>query len=62
MTKQEIIQCVASSHNRLAHVTVSGDSAILMGDTLKELRALVQQLQADVEAEEAEVIGHEKKA
>jgi len=62
MTKQEIIQCVVNNHNRLAHITVSGDSAILMGDTLKDLRALVQQLQVDLEAEEAANFENEKKA
>lgn len=53
MTKLEILQCVANNHNRLSQILVNGDSAILMGDTLKELRMLVQELQKDVEVEEA---------
>lgn len=53
MTKLEIVQRIAGNHNRLANVMVNGDNAILMGDTLKDLRALVQELQKDVE-EEAE--------
>lgn len=61
MTKIEISQCVASCHNRLANIFASGgaqllsaDSVVLMGDTIKELRSLAQQLMADVEAEEAQ--------
>ena len=53
MTKLEIAQRIAGNHNRLANVMVNGDNAILMGDTLKDLRALVQELQKDIE-EEAE--------
>lgn len=60
MNKTEILQCVAGCHNRLAQITVSGDGAILMGDTLRDLRVLVQVLQKDIEAEEtAEVEEHE---
>lgn len=54
MTKLEIVQRIAGNHNRMANIMVNGDSAILMGDTLKDLRALVQELQADVEAEAEE--------
>lgn len=54
MTKLEILQCVANNHNRLAQIMVNGDNAILMGDTLKELRLLVQEIQKDVEAEQKE--------
>lgn len=53
MTKLELTQHIANIHNRLTQIQVSGDGAILMGDTLKELRFLVQDLQKDVEAEEA---------
>lgn len=61
MTKLEIAQIIASNHNRLSSIFSSGgiifqngDSVILMGDTLKDLRAIVQQLQVDIEAEAAE--------
>jgi len=53
MTKIEIAQHIANAHNRLTQIQVCGDGAILMGDTLKELRLLVQELQKDIEAEEA---------
>ena len=53
MTKIEIAQHIANAHNRLTQIQVCGDVAILMGDTLKELRLLVQELQKDIEAEEA---------
>lgn len=54
MTKLEIVQRIAGNHNRLANIMVSGDNAIMMGETLRDLRALVQELQQDVEAELAE--------
>ena len=53
MTKIEIAQHIANAHNRLTQIQVCGDGAILMGDTLKELRLLVQELQKDIEAENA---------
>ncbi len=51
MTKLEIAQRIAGNHNRLAKIMVSGDNAILMGETLKDLRSLVQELQLDIEKE-----------
>lgn len=51
MTKLEITQRIAGNHNRLANIMVSGDNAILMGETLKDLRSLVQELQQDIEEE-----------
>lgn len=60
MTKIEIARRIADSHNRLANIFASGgaqllsaDSVILMGDALKDLRALAQQITMDLEAEEA---------
>ncbi len=52
MNKQEIAQHVACAHNRLTQIMVSGESAIMMADSLRELRYLVQELQKDMEAEE----------
>ncbi len=52
MTKLEIVQRIAGNHNRIANIRVSGDDAILMGETLKDLRALTFELQSDIEAEE----------
>ena len=54
MNKMEILQHIINSHNRLAGVMVSGDSAIMMGETLKELRFLASELQNDVERGEEE--------
>lgn len=59
MTKLEIAQRVANNHNRLANVLVSGDSAILMGETLKDLRLLVQELQKDISEEKLETRNRE---
>lgn len=53
MTKLEILHLVAGTHNRLADVMVSGDNAIMMGESLKELRFLANELQKDIEAESA---------
>lgn len=53
MTKTEILQCVANSHNCLADVMVSGDGAIMMGEALKTLRTLVRELQKDIAEEES---------
>lgn len=52
MTKLEILQCVANNHNRLTQIMVNGDNAIMMGETLKELRLLARALQNDVDAEQ----------
>ena len=41
MTQLELIQRIADNHNRIAQIKVSGDDAILVGDTLKDMRALV---------------------
>lgn len=47
MTHLELIQRIADNHNRIAQIKVSGDDAIIVGDTLKDMRALVQQLQSE---------------
>lgn len=51
MTKLEILQHIAASHNVLAQIMVKGEDAIMMGDTLKNLRLLAQLLQKDVDEE-----------
>lgn len=52
MTKLEIVQVIANNHNRLSQIMVNGDNAILMGETIKEMRALVRELQEDIENED----------
>ena len=59
MTKLEILQHIATNHNNLAHIMVRGDDAIMMGETLKNLRMLVQSLQQDVEEENDKDAGDE---
>ena len=61
MTKYEIAKHIADIHNRLANILASGgmkllnaDSVVLMGDTIKDLRSLAQQITLDLEKEEAE--------
>ena len=60
MTKAEIAQRIADNHNRISSVFASGginlmnsDSVILMGDAIKDMRMLVQQLQEDIDNEES---------
>ena len=48
MTKAEIAQAIARSHNYLANVTVSGDNVILMGESIKELLVLTLELYKDI--------------
>lgn len=61
MTKLEIAQRIAGNHNRLANIMVSGDNAILMGETLVDLRAIVSALNADLEKEADGAGGKEPK-
>ena len=59
MTKLEIAHRIADDHNRLANILASGgmkllnaDSVILLGDTIKDLRAMAQQISQDIEEED----------
>lgn len=52
MTKTEIAQVVANSHNCLTNIMVSGNNAILMGEVLKEMRLLIQELYMDIKQED----------
>lgn len=45
MTGIELIRMIADIHNNLVEIPVKGDSAISMGDALRSLRLLVQELQ-----------------
>lgn len=63
MTTLEILQRIVTNHNRIAQVLVSGDNAVLIGDTIKDLRLLGQELQVDMQNEqekEAEEAGQEE--
>lgn len=53
MTTLEILKAVADVHNRIVRVAVAGDNAILIGDSIRQLRTLVDGLQKQIEAEEA---------
>lgn len=54
MTTLELMQRIAENHNRIAQVIVSGDNAILVGDTIRDLRLIVKELQEQAMAEQAE--------
>jgi hypothetical protein len=47
MTKAELMNRIVENHNRIAKMLVSADNAILVGDTIKDLRLLLQQLQSE---------------
>ena len=52
MTKTELMQRIADNHNRIATIEVHGDGAILVADTLRDLRNLCKQLQSESIEEE----------
>lgn len=54
MTKIDLVSRIAEVHNRLADIAVKGDGAILMGDALKELRFVVQDVQQNGVQDEQE--------
>lgn len=45
MLKTELLQRIIDNHNRVASMEVRGDNALLVADTLRDLRNLVKQLQ-----------------
>lgn len=55
MTTLELMQRVIENHNRVAQVVVSGDNAILIGDTLRDLRQIVNELQEQSQREQNEL-------
>ena len=60
MTKLEIMNHIIEDHNRILSVSVSGESAILIADTIRDLRNLVSVLQNDINAEKAKKITDER--
>lgn len=52
MTKREIMNRIIENHNRIIHVTVSGENTILIADTIRSLRELLSELQSDINDEE----------
>lgn len=54
MTKLEILQRIVTNHNRISQIMVSGEGAVLIGDTIKDLRSLAQEIQKDINSEESE--------
>lgn len=47
MTKLELLNRIVDNHNRIANVEVHGESAILVADTLRDLRNLIKILQTE---------------
>lgn len=52
MTKTDLFQRIIDNHNRIAQIEVRGENAILVADTLRDLRNLFTQLQKDTITEE----------
>lgn len=52
MTTLEILQRLANIHNTILRVFVNGDNAVLIGESIKELRDLIGQLNRDVDRQE----------
>lgn len=52
METLEIMRRLVAIHNRIVQVVVSGDNAILVGDSIRDLRLLVQELEPIVKAEQ----------
>lgn len=52
MTKTDLLQRIMENHNRIAQIEVHGDGAILVADTLRDLRYLLKQLQNEAIEEE----------
>lgn len=47
MTKMELINRIVENHNRITNIEVHGDGAILVADTLRDLRNLIKKLQSE---------------
>ena len=52
MTKMDLLQKIMENHNRIAQIEVHGEGAILVADTLRDLRNIFRYLQnEDLEEE-----------
>lgn len=47
MTKIDLLQRIIDNHNRIAQIEVRGENAILVADTLRDLRSLLNQLKIE---------------
>ena len=54
MRKEDLIKRIVDNHNRIVQLEVRGDNAILVADTIRDLRNLLSQLQSEL-IEEATV-------
>ena len=52
MTMHDILERIVNVHNSLAQVPVSGNGAIIMGQSLVELRAIAQEISLKCNNEE----------
>jgi CMP-2-keto-3-deoxyoctulosonic acid synthetase len=56
----DIMQSLVRIHNRIIQINVSGDSSLLMADSIRELRQLLQELENDAKAEQMKTATVEK--
>lgn len=61
MELEQILSKVVENHNRVMQLLVSGDSAILAGDTIRDLRMLAQRLQEAIQDRDSAKTEREKK-
>lgn len=54
MTKTDLLQRIIDNHNRIAQIEVRGENAILVADTLRDLRYLLNQLKTENIEEEVQ--------
>jgi hypothetical protein len=52
MKKTELLTQILENHNRIARIEVHGEGAILVAETLLDLRRLLSRLQAEAIEEE----------
>lgn len=52
MTRIDLLQRITDNHNRIAQIEVHGDGAILVAETLIDMRRLLKQLQTEPITEE----------
>ena len=60
MRKEDLIKRIVDNHNRIVQIEVHGDNAILVADTIRDLRSLLGQLQSELIEETSSKANSEK--
>ena len=51
MTTKDIMSNLVKIHNNLIQIPVSGEGALLMSDSIRAIRMLLQELEKDIQTE-----------